>query len=56
MIGIDATISTTSMEEAQRNNRELPVTRLVDQYYAEVQKRGGGKLDTSSLMLLLDHH
>ena len=44
------------MEEAQRNGSQLPVTRLVDQYYAEIQKRGGGKLDTSSLMLLVDRH
>lgn len=43
------------MEEAQRNGSELPVTRMVDQFYAQVQERGGGKLDTSSLMLLLDH-
>lgn len=42
------------MEEAQRNGSELPVTRMVDQFYAQVQERGGGKLDTSSLMLLLD--
>ncbi len=44
------------LEEAQRNGSQLPVTRLVDQYYAEIQKRGGGKLDTSSLMMLVDRH
>lgn len=44
------------LEEAQRNGSQLPVTHLVDQYYAEIQKRGGGKLDTSSLMLLVDQH
>lgn len=44
------------LEEAQRNGSQLPVTQLVDQYYAEIQKRGGGKLDTSSLMLLVDRH
>lgn len=38
--------------EAKNNNTALPVTALVDQYYAEVQKAGGGRLDTSSLMLL----
>ncbi|MEO8600473.1 MAG: NAD(P)-dependent oxidoreductase [bacterium] len=42
------------LEEAQRNGSQLPVTSLVDQYYAEIQKRGGGKLDTSSLMTLVD--
>ncbi|MGV8898518.1 MAG: NAD(P)-dependent oxidoreductase [Burkholderiaceae bacterium] len=42
------------LEEAQRNGSQLPVTQLVDQYYAEIQKRGGGKLDTSSLMTLVD--
>ncbi|MEO8171047.1 MAG: NAD(P)-dependent oxidoreductase [Oxalobacteraceae bacterium] len=41
------------MEEAQCNGSTLPVTALVDQYYAEIQKRGGGKLDTSSLMMLV---
>ena len=40
-------------EEAKRNGSKLPVTELVDQYYAEVQKAGGGKLDTSSLMTLV---
>lgn len=42
------------LEEAQRNGSQLPVAQLVDQYYAEIQKRGGGKLDTSSLMMLVD--
>ncbi len=42
------------LEEAQRNGSQLPVTQLVDQYYAEIQKRDGGKLDTSSLMMLVD--
>ncbi|MES2536534.1 MAG: NAD(P)-dependent oxidoreductase [Pseudomonadota bacterium] len=41
-------------EEARRNGSELPVTTLVDQFYAEVQKRGGGRFDTSSLITLLD--
>lgn len=39
------------LAEAQRNGSKLPVTALVDQYYEEVQKMGGGRLDTSSLML-----
>ena len=42
-----------SMDEARRNGARLPVTALVDQFYAEVQRRGGGRYDTSSLMKLL---
>jgi 3-hydroxyisobutyrate dehydrogenase-like beta-hydroxyacid dehydrogenase len=44
------------IEEAKRNGSSLPVTELVDQFYAQVQKLGGGKLDTSSLMILLGNH
>lgn len=39
--------------EAQRNGAKLPVTALVDDYYAEVQAMGGGRWDTSSLIALL---
>ena len=39
--------------EAKRNKARLPVTALVDQFYAQVQARGGGRWDTSSLMHLL---
>lgn len=38
------------LAEAKRNGAQLPVTALVDQFYARVQKRGGGRWDTSSLM------
>ena len=38
------------MEEARRNGSLLPVTALVDQFYAEVQNMGGGRWDTSSLI------
>ncbi|MBI1262374.1 MAG: NAD-binding protein [Rhizobiales bacterium] len=38
------------LAEAARNGADLPVTRLVDQFYGEVQKAGGGRLDTSSLL------
>jgi 3-hydroxyisobutyrate dehydrogenase len=41
-------------EEARRNGAELPVTALVDQFYAEVQAIGGNRWDTSSLIALLD--
>ncbi|MBH9579070.1 NAD(P)-dependent oxidoreductase [Inhella proteolytica] len=38
------------LDEARRNGSSLPVTALVDQFYAEVQKLGGGRWDTSSLI------
>lgn len=41
------------LEEAKRNGARLPVTALVDQFYAQVQARGGNRWDTSSLMHLL---
>jgi len=41
-------------EEARRNGATLPVTALVDQFYAEVQEMGGGRWDTSSLMARLE--
>jgi 3-hydroxyisobutyrate dehydrogenase-like beta-hydroxyacid dehydrogenase len=37
-------------EEARRNGARLPVTALVDQFYADVQAQGGNRLDTSSLI------
>lgn len=41
------------LAEAQRNGAQLPVTALVDQYYAEIQAAGGGRWDTSSLITRL---
>jgi 3-hydroxyisobutyrate dehydrogenase-like beta-hydroxyacid dehydrogenase len=41
------------MEEAKKNGARLPVSALVDQFYAHVQARGGRRWDTSSLMHLL---
>ena len=41
------------LEEAHNNGARLPVTALVDQFYAQVQARGGSRWDTSSLMHLL---
>ncbi len=38
------------IEEAERNGAELPVTRIVNEYYGEVQAMGGGRWDTSSLI------
>jgi 3-hydroxyisobutyrate dehydrogenase len=40
--------------EARRNGATLPVAALVDQFYGEVQKMGGGRWDTSSLLARLD--
>jgi 3-hydroxyisobutyrate dehydrogenase len=40
--------------EARKNGANLPVTALVDQFYAEVQKMGGKRWDTSSLLARLD--
>ncbi len=40
--------------EAKKNGALLPVTEIVDKYYEEVQKNGGNRLDTSSLMTLVD--
>ncbi len=42
------------LEEARRNGAHLPVAALVDQFYSEVQKMGGKRWDTSSLIARLD--
>ena len=42
------------LAEARRNGAVLPVTAVVDQFYAELQARGGGRADTSSLIRLLN--
>lgn len=39
-----------ALEEAKRNGARLPVTALVDQFYADVQEQGGSRWDTSSLI------
>jgi len=41
------------LDEARGNGARLPLTALVDQFYAEVQNRDGGRWDTSSLIRLL---
>ena len=38
------------LEEAEKNGAELPITRIVNDYYGEVQAMGGGRWDTSSLI------
>jgi 3-hydroxyisobutyrate dehydrogenase-like beta-hydroxyacid dehydrogenase len=42
-----------ALDEANRNGARLPVAALVDQFYAQVQARGGQRWDTSSLVHLL---
>ena len=39
-----------ALNEARKNGAQLPVTALIDQFYAEVQQKGGGRWDTSSLV------
>ena len=39
-----------AMDEAEKNNSPLPITKIIDEYYAEVQKMGGQRWDTSSLI------
>jgi 3-hydroxyisobutyrate dehydrogenase len=43
-----------SLAEARRSGAHLPVAALVDQFYSEVQKMGGGRWDTSSLLARLE--
>jgi len=43
-----------AMSEAKNNQARLPVTALVDQFYAEVQALGGSRWDTSSLIARLN--
>ena len=38
------------LDEARRNGSRLPVTALVDQFYGDLQRNGGGRLDCSSLI------
>ena len=39
-----------AIDEAKKNNSPLPITKVIDEYYAEVQKMGGQRWDTSSLI------
>ncbi len=38
------------LEESAKNGAALPVTRVINDYYGEIQEMGGGRWDTSSLM------
>lgn len=44
------------LDEAKRNGTTLPVTALVDQFYADIEKIGGQRWDTSSLIKRLHPH
>ena len=44
-----------SLDESRRNGASLPVAALVDQFYSEVQKMGGSRWDTSSLVARLNN-
>ncbi len=39
-----------ALDEAKKNNSLLPITEIIDQYYGDVQKLGGNRWDTSSLI------
>jgi len=41
------------LDAARQNGASLPLTALVDQFYADVQQAGGGRWDTSSLLTRL---
>ncbi len=41
------------LAEGRRAGALLPATAIIDQFYARIQARGGGRWDTSSLMRLL---
>lgn len=43
------------IEEARKNGAHLPVAALVDQFYSEVQRLGGGRWDTCSLLARLNN-
>lgn len=43
------------LSEAERNGSSLPGTALIDQYYGDVQRMGGSRWDTSSLLARLNH-
>ena len=42
------------LAESRKNGASLPATALIDQFYADVQKMGGKRWDTSSLIARLD--
>ncbi|RUO73821.1 NAD(P)-dependent oxidoreductase [Pseudidiomarina sediminum] len=45
-----------ALQEGERNGLSMPLTALVDQFYAEVQQMGGARWDTSSLLARLERN
>ena len=43
------------LEEASRNGAPLPITKIVDDFYGDVQAKGGKRYDTSSLIINLQN-
>ena len=43
------------LDHAGNNNISLPITSIVNQFYAEIQRNGGSKFDTSSLLTRFDN-
>ena len=43
------------LDHASKNNISLPITSIVNQFYAEIQRSGGSKFDTSSLLTRFDN-
>ena len=41
-------------DEAKKNGSNLPITKIIDEFYKEIQNNGGNRFDTSSLMTLVD--
>ena len=41
------------LKQSQKIGAKLPITSIIDEYYANIQKKGGGRWDTSSLISLL---
>lgn len=42
------------LDESRRNGASLPVTALIEQYYSQIQRAGGNRWDSSSLITLLE--
>ena len=43
------------LDEAKKNRSKLPITEIIDKYYKKIQENGGNRLDTSSLMTLINN-
>ena len=52
--GVSGLTTAICLAEARRNGASLPVTALVDAFYSEVEKIGGRRWDTSSLLARLE--